>query len=111
MSVKYLSEPQIWCTQVSNYAKPGYECRHNCMYWNGAPYFAFGLGAASYINRQRFSRPRKMADYVKWVQQYAVSLLLSSSRSRRKPHSSVDIIVWNLLEVRHGEPQMYTSRR
>ncbi|GAQ80361.1 oxygen-independent coproporphyrinogen III oxidase [Klebsormidium nitens] len=59
--------------EISNYAKAGYECRHNCVYWNGAPYFAFGLGAASYINRQRFSRPRKMAEYPKWVQQYAAS--------------------------------------
>ncbi len=34
--------------EISNYAKPGYECRHNTGYWTGVPYFGFGAAAASY---------------------------------------------------------------
>ena len=42
-------------------------CKHNSVYWQGAPFYAFGLGAASLLQGQRFSRPRTMAAYRDWV--------------------------------------------
>lgn len=36
--------------EISNYAKDGYECRHNRGYWQGVPYIGFGLGAASLMD-------------------------------------------------------------
>lgn len=39
--------------EISNYAKPGYECRHNKGYWTGTEYLGLGLGASSYINIRR----------------------------------------------------------
>ena len=42
-------------------------CQHNMVYWSGAPFHAFGLGAASYLQHRRFSRPRSMAAYKAWV--------------------------------------------
>ncbi|AFY37661.1 coproporphyrinogen III oxidase, anaerobic [[Leptolyngbya] sp. PCC 7376] len=56
--------------EVSNYAKPGYQCRHNRVYWENRPYYAFGMGAASFTNSQRFSRPRTRREYYEWVEQY-----------------------------------------
>ncbi len=35
--------------EISNYALPGFACRHNCGYWEGVRYLGFGVGAASYI--------------------------------------------------------------
>ncbi|KAL6762922.1 hypothetical protein V8C86DRAFT_2509146 [Haematococcus lacustris] len=55
--------------EVSNYALPGHRCRHNQVYWAGAPYYAFGLGAASYLEGRRFSRPAAMKAYMQWVQE------------------------------------------
>lgn len=40
--------------EISNYAKPGYECRHNIGYWTGVEYLGLGLGASSYIQKFRF---------------------------------------------------------
>lgn len=57
--------------EVSNYAKPGYQCRHNRVYWENRPYYGFGMGAASYLDRQRFTRPRKRQAYYEWVQEFA----------------------------------------
>lgn len=54
--------------EISSYSKTGYRSKHNSTYWNGKPFYAFGLGSASYINGVRFSRPRKLKDYVKYVQ-------------------------------------------
>lgn len=55
--------------EISNYAQPGHQCRHNRVYWENHPYYAFGMGAASYLNRQRFTRPRKTREYYEWVQE------------------------------------------
>jgi oxygen-independent coproporphyrinogen-3 oxidase len=39
--------------EISNYARPGFESRHNQIYWRNEPYFGFGAGAAAYINGAR----------------------------------------------------------
>jgi oxygen-independent coproporphyrinogen-3 oxidase len=54
--------------EISNYARPGYQCRHNRVYWENRAYYGFGMGAASYVQGQRFSRPRKRREYRDWVE-------------------------------------------
>ncbi|MFE4105318.1 radical SAM family heme chaperone HemW [Almyronema epifaneia] len=56
--------------EISNYAKPGYRCRHNQVYWQNRPYYGFGMGATSYLQAQRFARPRKLREYYQWVMDY-----------------------------------------
>lgn len=55
--------------EISNYALPGHQCRHNRVYWENRPYYGFGMGAASYVERCRFTRPRTRREYYAWVQQ------------------------------------------
>lgn len=50
--------------EISNYARPGYECRHNLKYWSGDDYLGIGLGAASLVNHTRFSNERKLEKYL-----------------------------------------------
>lgn len=40
--------------EISNYARKGFECRHNLGYWTGEEYIACGLGASSYLKKNRF---------------------------------------------------------
>jgi len=42
--------------EISNYAKPGYECRHNLGYWERCEYLGIGVGAASLIGNERWSQ-------------------------------------------------------
>lgn len=51
--------------EISNYAQPGKECRHNCGYWTRKEYRGFGLGAASLIRDTRFSNVRDLNGYLK----------------------------------------------
>jgi putative oxygen-independent coproporphyrinogen III oxidase len=53
--------------EISNYAKPDHQCRHNITYWHNSPYYAFGMGAASNLEDRRFTRPRKTQEYYQWV--------------------------------------------
>eukprot|EP00959_Pyramimonas_sp_CCMP1952_P305098 6385266-Pyramimonas_sp.AAC.1 len=52
--------------EVSNYARPGFECAHNRVYWRNQPYHAFGMAAASYVGGVRFTRPKGIGSYTKW---------------------------------------------
>ncbi|MBC1218830.1 coproporphyrinogen III oxidase [Nostoc sp. UCD121] len=54
--------------EISNYAQPKHQCRHNRVYWENRPYYGFGMGAASYVEGKRFTRPRKTREYYQWVQ-------------------------------------------
>ncbi|PZV06466.1 MAG: coproporphyrinogen III oxidase [Leptolyngbya sp.] len=56
--------------EVSNYAQPGHQCQHNLTYWRNQPYYGFGLGATSYTQLQRVSRPRTLATYGEWVKEF-----------------------------------------
>lgn len=56
--------------EISNYAKPGYQCQHNRVYWENRPFYGFGMGAASYTQSQRFQRPRTTHDYYDWLATY-----------------------------------------
>lgn len=67
MASKTLSEAGYNHYEISSYCKPGYECKHNYTYWENKPFYAFGLGAASYLQGTRFSRPRKMKEYTCYV--------------------------------------------
>jgi len=43
--------------EISNSAKPGFECRHNCNIWHGEPYGAFGPSACSFDGSDRKTQP------------------------------------------------------
>lgn len=50
--------------EISNYAKPGFSCRHNIGYWKRKPYLGLGLGAASLFEERRFSNTNSMKVYL-----------------------------------------------
>ena len=55
--------------EISNYAQPGYQCRHNRVYWENRAYYGLGMGAASYVQGVRLTRPRKTQEYYQWVRE------------------------------------------
>lgn len=50
--------------EISNFAKPGFQCRHNHVYWNGDEYFGFGPGAARYIKGRRETNLRSVIGWL-----------------------------------------------
>jgi oxygen-independent coproporphyrinogen-3 oxidase len=49
--------------EISNWALPGFACRHNLGYWNGVPYRGFGVGAHSYDGTERSWNTASLAEY------------------------------------------------
>jgi oxygen-independent coproporphyrinogen III oxidase len=50
--------------EISNWAKPNRECKHNLQYWRGLPYLAFGAGAHGYANGYRYSNVLRIKTYI-----------------------------------------------
>jgi len=53
--------------EVSNFARPGYQSRHNLKYWMGKPYVGFGPGAHSDFGGRRYSFVRDLDAYIKGI--------------------------------------------
>lgn len=51
--------------EISNFAKPGYACRHNLGYWERTDYKGFGLGAASLLENVRYTNQTDLTEYLK----------------------------------------------
>ena len=50
--------------EISNFARAGYRCRHNQVYWANHAYFGFGVGAARYVNGVRELNTRDLRTYL-----------------------------------------------
>ena len=68
--------------EVSSFAKPGFECRHNLRYWEGGDYIGLGPSAHSFINNQRFSNKPNTLEYI--------STLLKGERPLDVDHSGLE---------------------
>jgi oxygen-independent coproporphyrinogen-3 oxidase len=60
--------------EVSNYALAGHASRHNRVYWSGAGWWGFGMGATAAPWGERQARPRTREAYARWLEQQAASL-------------------------------------
>ena len=55
--------------EISNYALPGHASRHNRVYWSGAGWWGFGMGATAAPDGVRQARPRTREAYAAWLEQ------------------------------------------
>lgn len=91
--------------EISNFAKPNYQSRHNLVYWLGMEYFAFGVSAHRYIDGMRTNNTNKLEEYIKspnieTIQEFPLdsnfeTLMLNS---RLKDGISVELLKKSCLE-------------
>ncbi len=53
--------------EISNYARPGHQCRHNLVYWHNLPYLGFGAAATSYVDGIRYTSVRDPRVFIERV--------------------------------------------
>lgn len=64
LTKRILAEKGYARYEISNYARKGFECRHNLIYWQRKDYLGLGLGAASMVGNRRFSNVSDMTSYM-----------------------------------------------
>ena len=95
--------------EISNYAKEGFQCKHNLVYWNRLPYFAFGLGSTSYVSGQRFSRPRKFKQYREFVENFERSGGHIECPQDSKEETALDSVMLSLRLARGLDLQVFAE--
>lgn len=85
--------------EISNFAKPGFRCRHNMVYWRNEEYLGFGPGAVSYRNGVRWkclSNPRR------YVQAVRDGLSLAEEEERLPRIAALGETMMLMLRLREG---------
>ncbi|WP_209454459.1 radical SAM family heme chaperone HemW [Thermoanaerobacterium butyriciformans] len=66
-SIEFLQKNGYKHYEISNYAIPGYECRHNTLYWKDLQYVGFGPGAYSFVDNRRCGNAKNIKNYIEMV--------------------------------------------
>lgn len=102
--VKKLRQEGFDHYEVSNYARPGFQCQHNLRYWNQEEYLGLGLGAHSYINKTVSENTRNFESYLK------NPLLLEDSYPLDAETERMDFIMLNLRKAEGLDFKKYTKK-
>lgn len=84
--------------EVSNYARPGFACRHNRIYWRNEEYLGFGAGAASYVGGARLMNERLPARYADTVKASGTAFVSEERLSERETMGETVMLGLRLAE-------------
>ena len=73
-AVSYLESQGYHQYEISNFARDGYECRHNRRYWLGEEFLGCGPASHSYFGGRRFSLRRSLTQYCKLLETKGTTL-------------------------------------
>ena len=73
-TVDFLGKNGFKQYEISNFAKDGYECRHNVKYWTGEEYIGLGTAAHSYIGNCRFYNTSDINEYIGGAEKEVIEL-------------------------------------
>jgi oxygen-independent coproporphyrinogen-3 oxidase len=94
--------------EVSNYARPGYECRHNENYWRGGDYLAAGCGAHGHRNGHRWWNERDSRVYVAKMNEHGYA---RADEERLTPRERLNEITMLGVRTRAGFSLDEVSRK
>lgn len=111
-----LAEYGYYRYEISNYAKVGYECKHNCIYWqrgvwHTTDFVGFGLGASSTVGNWRWKNTESIKRYLLVFQKHNAKLYDSRLTDNSSVGQSVKEEVVRLLDVEQMEEFMFLGLR
>lgn len=97
--------------EISNFARPGKQSRHNLKYWNCEEYLGFGPGAYSYFNSTRFSFIRNAEAYMKAVEDPASRVNLTVGLEQISGRAQLGEYIMLGLRLNEGISMAEIARR
>lgn len=83
--------------EISNFARPGFECRHNLVYWENRPYLGLGAGAASYWEGSRWQNHTSLEVYCEAVEKGDLPIAEREILNRRQQMAETIFLGLRLL--------------
>ncbi|MFQ3670773.1 MAG: radical SAM family heme chaperone HemW, partial [Verrucomicrobiia bacterium] len=99
--------------EVSNYARPGFSCRHNWAYWEGADYVGVGPGACSTVGGERWRNVGKVGEWAEQVEQCGrgvAEVERLSERTRGKERVMLGLRTRAGVKIERGEMAMQAAK-
>ncbi|WP_437201069.1 radical SAM family heme chaperone HemW [Planctomicrobium sp. SH664] len=94
--------------ELSNFAQPGFACRHNKVYWEAEPYFGFGPGSAAYLGHVRSTNFRSVTG---WLQRVERGESPVQQREELSPEDRArEAVLLGLRQIRGIETQRFQQR-
>ncbi len=84
--------------EISNYARPGFQSRHNLNYWDNGEYLGLGAGASSYLSAERFKNTNLPSRYIREVQ--AEGSAVESTETLAPLHAMGETIMLGLRRLK-----------
>ncbi len=106
LACQLLGEAGYGHYEVSNWARPGFECRHNLGYWERRPYLGLGAGAHSYRDDRRWWNVRPPEDYLRQVEAGRVPI---GGEERLEPSDAYLEEVFLRLRILEGIPSSWVE--
>ena len=109
MVQQYLARNGYEQYEISNFAKPGYACKHNIGYWTRENYLGLGLGAASLVENVRYTNENDIEEYIKKSHQ----IILEARESNHIPKfkTNLHIVADTLQRKAQMEEFMFLGLR
>ncbi len=76
---KNLTESGFNHYEISNFSLPGYESKHNLVYWHNEEYYGFGLGSSGYLKDIRYTNKKSIQKYLKGEYKEEIEYLTKTS--------------------------------
>jgi oxygen-independent coproporphyrinogen III oxidase len=94
--------------EISNFARPGQQCRHNITYWNGGDYLGLGAGACSYLDGQRLENQHDIPEYCSAIASSGDAII---SREKLNPEKAArEALMLGLRQTRGISLQEFARR-
>lgn len=94
----YLKENGYLHYEISNFAREGYDCKHNMVYWKIKPYLGVGLSSHSFLNNKRFWNTSSLDDYTRKLNNRALPVYEEEYISREIEMAETCIFGIRLVE-------------
>ena len=94
--------------EISNYALPGFESRHNLHYWKADEYLGFGAGAHGYLNQERYQNCGPIQHYLELLRNFELPILQKDVLSKK---SQIEEFMFLGLRKMSGVSNLEFKRR
>lgn len=100
--------------EISNYARAGFESRHNISYWTGIQYLGLGLGAASLVNEVRFNNTSNLMTYITKCEEFSAATkhkvnVDNNMQPKNTPTDKIPLA--DLIGIRRDITRLYQKQR